>query len=139
MKVGDVSQLVKTQFGFHIIEILGQKGTSKEVNVAALATLDSKGTMVAVYRGKSQINLYELRDGSSFHKKNTFNLGQSVNSPDFSDYDSQRDQIEKLRFIGGETPTHLRVYLRINGKAYISDVKLTSGAADFRAQERYQD
>jgi len=35
-KVGDID-VVQTQFGFHIIEILGQKGTSKEVNVATIA------------------------------------------------------------------------------------------------------
>ncbi len=35
-KVGDID-VVKTQFGFHIIEILDQKGTSNEVNVATIA------------------------------------------------------------------------------------------------------
>ncbi|OIQ27352.1 MAG: peptidylprolyl isomerase [Bacteroidetes bacterium MedPE-SWsnd-G2] len=62
-KVGDM-EVVKTDFGFHVIEILGQRGESKLVKVATLAEKiePSEETVDAVYYDASKFEL-AIKDG----------------------------------------------------------------------------
>ncbi len=55
-RTGDMG-LVQTEFGFHIIEITGQKGSSKAVRIAEIAreVLTSEKTDTEVYRSASRI------------------------------------------------------------------------------------
>ena len=42
-----------------------------------MATVNSEGTLVAIYRGKLMFNIYKL-DAGSFEKKSTIDLNRQI-------------------------------------------------------------
>ena len=40
--------------------------------------------------------------------------------------------MKEIRFIGGDEPSHLRVYMIIEDKSFVSDVKLIDNVSDWR-------
>lgn len=50
-----------------------------------------------------------------------------------------RDSVTKIKFLGGDEDTHLRVYLTVEGKTYISDIKLSDSVATLKPHDRYYD
>jgi len=85
--------------------------------VKPLATVDNKCTLTCVYRGKLMFQLYELRDQESFRKKDTFHLRRELIANGCNDFDftTGRDSVNQLRFVGGDNPTHLKVYMTVHG------------------------
>lgn len=63
-----------------IIDIPGSSNDeNREQNVKTLAALNRTCSAAAIYRGKLQFNLYELRDEVSFQKKQTIDLVSLLN------------------------------------------------------------
>ena len=52
------------------------------------------------------------------------------------DYTPQRDSVQKIKFLGREKATHLRVYLTVNGQKHVSDINLSDGVATYKPYER---
>ena len=48
--------------------------------------------------------------------------------------------MQRIRFIGGDNPTHIKIYMHMHGNEYfVSTVRLDDGVADLRQQSRYDD
>ena len=98
----------------------------KEDNVAPLACVNNKGTLVVTYRGKLHFHVYELKgvDHETYKKKESINLRREIvanGNPDFP-FTPNRDLVRRIKFDGGEEGTHLRIYMVVDGKDFISDI-----------------
>jgi len=47
--------------------------------------------------------------------------------------------VYKLKFIGGDAPSHLRIYMIINGEKFTADASLNDGQATFQKHREYSD
>lgn len=110
-----------------------------EEGVLPVAAINNKCTVVAIYRGKLNFVLYEINEQESFKKKDTINLRREIiaNGYDEFNYTPGRDRVTEIRFIGGDSPSHLRVYMMIEDKSFVSDVKLVDNVSDWRPQDLY--
>lgn len=125
-----------------VIEIPGSTNDeNREQNVATLATINRQCTMAAIYRGKLQFNLYELRDHERFQKREAIDLVSVLNRSRVVGFKfvPQRDQVYKLKFLGGDEPTHLRIYMTINGEKFIADARLNQTESTFSKFQDYSD
>ncbi len=52
-----------------------------------------------------------------------------------------RDSVTKMKFLGDDEPSHLRIYMIIDGQDYFSDVKLgeADNVATLKRVEKYFD
>ena len=113
----------------------------REEKVPPLAIVNNKGTLVVTYRGKLQFHVYELKDQDSYQKKDSINLRREIIANGINDfnYTPQRDAVREIKFLGGNDETHLRVYMKVDGVDFISDVQLSDSVADLRQRDRYSD
>ena len=113
----------------------------KEEKVLPLACVNNHGTLAATYRGKLNFSIYELKDQETFLKKDTINLRREIIANGILDFPFTpgRDIVRKIKFIGGDQETHLRVYMIVNGKEFVSNVQLSDSVADLRQEDKYSD
>ena len=125
-----------------IIEIPGSTNDeNREQNVQTLAAMNKACTAAAIYRGKLQFNLYELRDEDNYQKKQTIDLVSLLNKSRVEGFQfvPQRDQIYKLKFVGGDAPSHLRIYMIIGGEKFVANAALNNSEASFAPYQNYSD
>ena len=53
-------------------------GDAEEENVKPMSAIDNSGSMVIVYRGKLQFNLYKILDRNEANKIKTFNVREEI-------------------------------------------------------------
>ncbi len=115
----------------------------KEDSVVPKATIDNTCKYVATYRGKLHFQIYELKGQEDFRKKDTINLRREIIACGINDFNftPMRDSVTKMKFLGDEEPSHLRIYMVIDGQDYFSDVKLgeADNVATLKRVEKYFD
>ena len=113
----------------------------KEERVLPMAVVNNKCTIAAIYRGKLMFQIYELREQETFRKKETINLRRELiaNGVNNFDFTPSRDTIRKIRLIGGDSCTHLRIYITLNGEDMVSNVNLSDSVSDLAPYTAYSD
>ena len=73
--------------------------------------MNNKCTLAAIYRGKLLFHIYEIIDQETFKKKDMINLRREViaNGVDNFGFQPGRDVVKQIKFLGGDSPTHLRI------------------------------
>ena len=85
--------------------------------------------------------IYEIINKDDFRKKDSVNLKRELQANGVNNFDfvMGRDSVHRIKIVGGDRPTHLRVYLTVNGKDKIANIKLTDGVADLAELVPYKD
>ena len=107
-----------------------------------MAAVDNMCKNAIIYRGKCKFHVYEISDQENFRKKDTIDLRRELIAVGINDFDFTpgRDVIQRIRFIGGDNPTHFKIYMQMHGNEYFtSTVKLADGVSDWKQQSRYDD
>lgn len=80
-----------------------------------LAAIDNDGSVIIIYRGGLEFNLYTVHDRSEYSKKDTINLRKEIlanGHEGMFEFAASRDSVDDVAFLG-DNPTHFRVYLTV--------------------------
>lgn len=125
----------------------------KEEKVHPLVCVNNHGTLAVTYRGKLHFHVYNLiakgdegnvagqkkAEADSFVKKESINLRREIIANGVNDFNFTpvRDQVSKIKLIGGDEATHLRIYMQVDGREFVSDVQLSDSVAHLRQEDKY--
>ena len=135
-------RIVNNLMGTHCVIPGTEDADVIEDNVAPVATVSDSCSLVAIYRGKLHFKIYSIPQAESFQKKDTINLRREIIANGISTFNftPQRDKVTKMKFLGdGDEPTHLRIFMVIDGTDQISDVQLSDHVATLSSQRAYFD
>ena len=78
---------------------------------------------------------------TSFNKRDSLDLVSMLSASHVQGFEfvPQRDEVLKIKFIGGDRPSHLRVYMVIGGVNMVANAKLDHSHADLQHFESYSD
>ena len=52
-------------------------------------------------------------------------------------YTPQRDEVTKIKFLGGDNVNYLRIYMKVDGQPMISDVQMSDSVANLKSLPLY--
>ena len=140
-----VWRIVNNLMGTHCVIPGNLDSDTTEETVAPVATVSDNGGLVALYRGKLHFQIYQIPNAEEYKKQDTINLRREIiaNGVSTFNFTPQRDRVTKMKFYGNATPedepTHLRIYMHVDGNDQISDVQLSDHVSTLRVQKLYYD
>lgn len=112
-----------------------------EDGVKPIAVTDNKCTIACIYRGKLMFQLYEIKEQETFKKKDTVHLRRELiaNGVNNFDFTPGRDSVNRLKLVGEEKVTHLKIYMTVHGEEFVANVKLLDNVSELVSVPKYSD
>lgn len=113
-------------------------------NASPVAAVDSRGRVLAVYRGRLMITIYDLNESSEqFKRRDAVNLRREIiaNGGQEFGFTPSRDKVTEIKLVADAdgNVTHMKVFMKVAQDFFMATVDLADNVTELRQIEQYAD